>query len=89
MVLDTPTIFIIVIFIILIISTIIANILRNRIFLLRRRIIHNIYTLNNSVGIDTGTADCSEIDENETLDEIKDSNEIFNNQDEIRTADIV
>lgn len=91
MLLDTPTIVIIIIFTIINIITMLIYILRNRnrIVIIIRRIINDNYILNNSVGIDTGTANCSEIDENEKLDEIKDNNDIFNNQHEIRFADIV
>lgn len=82
MLLDGPTIVVIVMFGIVLLTTIIIYIYRNEMFIIRTYIWHNVlyYLPNNRINIDTGTADCTVVDENEEFydiinDEYKHSNE--------------
>ena len=78
--LGTPYIVVIIMFGILFIATLIINIFKDEIFIIRNEIVYGINYLvsRNSVGIDTATADCTVVDENEEIDntiidEFKDS----------------
>lgn len=68
--LGTPYIVVIIMFGMLFISALIINIFKDEIFIIRNEISYGInYIISrNSVGIDTATADCTVVDENEEID---------------------
>lgn len=92
MILDKPTIVVIIMFSILLTTSIIIYIKRNEIFIVRTQTFDSFrlyilrYLPSNVVCIDTGTAECSVVDENEI------TNSDINNylsEHEIRFPDIV
>ena len=68
--LGTSYIVVIIIIGILFVAALIINVFKDQIFIIREEISYGINYLvsRNSVGIDTATADCTVVDENEEID---------------------